>query len=626
MGTLIPNRNACLPRMGPGGRRFALRIEDKLDEDYLCWYDVPVGPRQLHPDFVVLHPDRGFLVLEIKDWKLDTIADINRDSATLRTDRGQSVVVSPMRQAREYVLALVKLLQLDPALRHPEGHRRAGQLLMPWGWGVVLTNITRRQFETAELGHFLPSGQVLCKDEMTEAADPEQFQKALWDMFLFPFPCKLSLPQIDRMRWNLFPELRIPTQASIFDAPANTQAQIDEIPDLIKVMDLQQEQLARSLGDGHRIIHGVAGSGKTMILGYRCVELARRHAKPVLVLCYNKTLASRLEQLVAAHDVADKVTVAHFHGWCSRQLSAYALPRPAKDAGRDGYFEDLVNAVIDGVERGAIPRAQYAAVLIDEGHDFRPGWFRLVTQMVDPETNSLLLLYDDAQTIYESGERRKFTFASVGIQAQGRTTILRLNYRNTLEVLATAKAFAQEVLKEQSSDEDHIPIIAPESAGRRGPLPELLHCRSIWDEASAIVERVGLALSAGAKPDDFGVLCRSRQVARLIAGKVTKAGIPCTLADGDTKRHLFSGASTVKVMTMHSSKGLEFDTVFIPGICEIAANGTQDPAAIRQEARLLYVAMTRALGRLVMLRHGTGTMVDRMHDALADVQRRLETA
>ena len=269
MGTLIPSRNACLPRMGPGERRFALRAEDKLDEDYLCWYDVPVGPRQLHPDFVVLHPDRGFLVLEVKDWKLDTIADISRDTATLRTDRGQSVVASPMRQAREYALALVKLLQLDPALRHPEGHRRAGQLLMPWGWGVVLTNITRHQFESAELEHFLPGGQVLCKDEMTETADPEQFQKALWDMFLFPFPCKLSLPQIDRMRWNLFPELRIPAQASIFDTPANTQAEIGEIPDLVKVMDLQQEQLARSLGDGHRVIHGVAGSGKTMILGYR---------------------------------------------------------------------------------------------------------------------------------------------------------------------------------------------------------------------------------------------------------------------------------------------------------------------------------------------------------------------
>jgi len=35
-------------------------------------------------------------------------------------------------------------------------------------------------------------------------------------------------------------------------------------PDFVRVMDLQQEQLARSLGEGHRVIHGVASSGKTL--------------------------------------------------------------------------------------------------------------------------------------------------------------------------------------------------------------------------------------------------------------------------------------------------------------------------------------------------------------------------
>ena len=52
-------------------------------------------------------------------------------------------------------------------------------------------------------------------------------------------------------------------------------------------------------------------------------------------------------------------------------------------------------------------------------------------------TNSLLVLYDDAQSIYQK-KRRKFNFASVGIDARGRTSIFRLNYRNTAEVLALA--------------------------------------------------------------------------------------------------------------------------------------------------------------------------------------------
>ena len=67
MATLIPARSACVSRMTAGERRLAERLEHKLDRDYLVWYDVPVGPRYAHPDFVVMHPQRGLLVLEVKD-------------------------------------------------------------------------------------------------------------------------------------------------------------------------------------------------------------------------------------------------------------------------------------------------------------------------------------------------------------------------------------------------------------------------------------------------------------------------------------------------------------------------------------------------------------------------------
>ena len=74
--------------------------------------------------------------------------------------------------------------------------------------------------------------------------------------------------------------------------------------------------------------------------------------------------------------------------------------------------------------------------------------------MVDPETNSLLVLYDDAQSIYEKRERGKFSFASVGIQARGRTTVLKLNYRNTEEILSFAYEFAKEVMQPNEVEED----------------------------------------------------------------------------------------------------------------------------------------------------------------------------
>ena len=73
MATMIPALGSCAGRMTSGERRLAERLEQKLDEDYLLWYDVPVGPKQPHPDFVAIHPRRGLLILETKDWRLDTI-------------------------------------------------------------------------------------------------------------------------------------------------------------------------------------------------------------------------------------------------------------------------------------------------------------------------------------------------------------------------------------------------------------------------------------------------------------------------------------------------------------------------------------------------------------------------
>src|SRR5674476_1394320 len=73
MAILIPAIGTCASRMTSGAHRLAERLEQKLDSDYLLWYDVPVGPKQSHPDFVVMHPRRGLLILETKDWKLETI-------------------------------------------------------------------------------------------------------------------------------------------------------------------------------------------------------------------------------------------------------------------------------------------------------------------------------------------------------------------------------------------------------------------------------------------------------------------------------------------------------------------------------------------------------------------------
>jgi superfamily I DNA/RNA helicase len=122
-----------------------------------------------------------------------------------------------------------------------------------------------------------------------------------------------------------------------------------------------------------------------------------------------------------------QVHARHFHKWCRDQLVTYGQALPAHNLPVEVKMPEMVQRVIEGVDRQQIPSDQHQAVLIDEGHDFAPEWLRLVTQMVNRATNSLLVLCDDAQSIYERSRSKQFSFKSVGIQAQGRTTILKIN-------------------------------------------------------------------------------------------------------------------------------------------------------------------------------------------------------
>ena len=283
------------------------------------------------------------------------------------------------------------------------------------------------------------------------------------------------------------------TQIGLFSAE---EASENALPDIMRVMDLQQEQLARSLGEGHRVIHGVAGSGKTMILGYRAEYLAKASAsaRPILVLCYNQPLAVKLDAVMTAKGLAAKVHVRNFHKWCRQQLVAYGQALPAQ--GPD-MFDQMVAGVIRGVDRGQIPSGQYQAVLIDEGHDFEAAWLKLAAQMVDPATNSLLLLYDDAQSIYQRRRAQQFSFKSLGIQAQGRTTILKINYRNTRQILQTASMVAADLLKSEDSADDGVPLVHPVSCGREGHDPVIIKLPSLRDEAVRIAELLSAAHQEG---------------------------------------------------------------------------------------------------------------------------------
>ena len=84
MATLIPSLGSA--RFDSRGElRLAERLKDFLEENSYIWHNLPMGPRGRHPDFVIVHPAKGLLVLEVKDWRMDTIASATKSDVELVT-------------------------------------------------------------------------------------------------------------------------------------------------------------------------------------------------------------------------------------------------------------------------------------------------------------------------------------------------------------------------------------------------------------------------------------------------------------------------------------------------------------------------------------------------------------
>jgi len=603
MATLVPTLGSA--RFDTRGElRLAERLKDFLEDNTYVWHNLPMGPRGRHPDFVIVHPGNGLLVLEVKDWRIESIQQVDKLKVELSTTRGLVRERNPFEQARAYMFDVVRMLEKDAQLIFPPDHKFKGRPIVPFGFGAVFTNITRKQYLQTDLKDVFPEDRCVFKDEMTEGVEPESFRARLWQMVSPRIGPALTLPQFDRVRALLFPEIRIRQIA----LPLEDRAAVASSDRVLAVMDMHQEQIARSLGEGHRIIRGVAGSGKTLILAFRAEYLARAATKPVLILCYANGIAGRLEDAMQERGVEDRVEVSTFHSWCYRMLRTYDIPSPSERELPD-YEQRLaasVAAVVKAVEQGHIPAAQYDAVLIDEAHDFEPQWLALASKMVDPKTKAFMVAYDDMQAIYKGRERP--VWSRLGIEAKGRTTVLKVNYRNTVQILDFAKRFAADVIgASNAAEEEEQSILLPEDAGRQGADPELRQCVSIEAEAHSVAEWLLGRKNAGYEWPQMAVLYPEHWIGDEFARVLAKHGVPVDIAKSNRNRVSMEIAA-VRLLSMHTAKGLEFPCVAIGGLGSLGRHG----GPLEDNVRLAYVAITRATHEAFLTYSNMSALVERL--------------
>ena len=176
-----------------------------------------------------------------------------------------------------------------------------------------------------------------------------------------------------------------------------------------------------------------------------------------------------------------------------------------------------------------------------------------------------------------------------------------------------AYTFVQQAEPSSATDISERPRLQPQTAGRCGATPELVKLPSFGREAVYLAERVRHLHERGTAWSDIGIVYRTKFMGEVLYRQMTQAGVPIEWLNKDSRSRFYHPeADSVKLLTMHSSKGLEFKAVCIPGIGYMPYSHGEPES----EMRLFYVAMTRATEQLLLTAHQTSEFVQRIEAGL----------
>lgn len=241
----------------------------------------------------------------------------------------------------------------------------------------------------------------------------------------------------------------------------------------------------------------------------------------------------------------------------------------------------------------------YSHIIVDESQDLTRVQLEFLMTLYKPrEYSSLLFVTDTAQSIYpHSWLVRGRSFTSIGLDLTGKGNILSKNYRTTTQIAQAAYS-----LIEENTDivEDEY-YVEPALLDKQGQYPVYKHLTSEKEEADYVAQEIN-GLLERYKPGEIIVIARMYRQLEMVESKLEEQGMFCKLLKG--KEAGFDD-DCIKLLTMHSIKGLEFKVVFIVGLNDSAIPYSsykemdEDMQEIT-ERKLLYVGMTRASDLLYM--------------------------
>jgi len=445
-----------LTPLTPGERQLIDLFDEKLDPNW----EIYVQPHLngLRPDLVLLNPHIGIAVFEVKDWDLGAMRYYASGSPLrlmAENKYGRKFQKeNPVRKIRQYKEELFELYC-------PRLDDKAGRAVITAG--LVFTKSDRSDVEQVfesfrddgmrKYPQYYPIGGA---DDLEEGA------------------IKRIFPEYQRSASEFMDQEKASDIRGWLKEPAFSKEQRASLR-----LDKEQKELAstRTL-TGYRRIKGPAGTGKSLVLAARAAELASE-GKKVLVACYNITLLNYLRDFAVRHGtpknaIRRSIDFLHFHGWCKRVChndeeyyekyknlwaSLFSDSDESKDAEQepssvlDEKLPKLVQRLYKNTDSNdLLPKLlpEYDAILVDEGQDFRPAWWRTLRYAL-VAGGEMVLVADKTQDIYSTASAwTEDVMTNAGFR--GRWAELKTSYRLPSSVIPIVCDFAKNFLVKEEID------------------------------------------------------------------------------------------------------------------------------------------------------------------------------
>ena len=130
-----PTKDAC--DFQARGEEKVFDLLRKLPDDCLIFYEVVLGERDNRPDFMAIIPNRGVVILEVKDWGKDTIRHAARREFEVKSRGGAYVHrKNPEWKSQIYLADAKESLSTAEELTDERG-----RLAFPLAYLVVMPNL-----------------------------------------------------------------------------------------------------------------------------------------------------------------------------------------------------------------------------------------------------------------------------------------------------------------------------------------------------------------------------------------------------------------------------------------------------------------------------------------------------